>query len=142
VDILFFCRDALYDSLINNLTLAMSLQKGGKTTGIVFTGDALHCLCNGMIKWPNSLVDVDARKTILSGAKSLGLSLQNSRDPKSIDIKPLFLQARESGVLLYACPVWTNLLQVAGKLPEGLSEIGMEKLLGEINSTSKVMGAL
>lgn len=55
MDNLFICRDGLYDSLISNIALAISVRKSGKTVGILFTGDALYCLCNGMIKYPASL---------------------------------------------------------------------------------------
>ena len=142
MDIIFFCRDAFYDSLINTLTVAMSAQKGGKTVGIVFTGDALNCLCSGVIRWPDSISDMETRKTISKEAKNLELSIANSRDPREIDIKPLLLQARESGVLLYACPTWSRLLRLADRLPEWLSEIGTETLVEEIISSDKVIGAL
>jgi peroxiredoxin family protein len=140
VDVLFFCRDGLYDSLISNLVLAMSLRKVGKEVAIIFSGDALHDLCHGMIRYPDSLEGVDIRKTISVEAKSMGLSLQNSRDPKSLDIRPLLLQAKESGVSLYACPIWSSLLKLSGKLPQELSLITMEKLLEEITSSTKIIG--
>jgi peroxiredoxin family protein len=142
VDILFICRDALYDSMISNLTLAMSFRKSGKTVGVVFTGDALHGLCNGIIRYPASLSGVEVRKTISSGADQLGLSLHPARDPKGIDIRPLLLQAKESGVLLYACPIWSSLLKLSDKLPQELSPVAMEKLLDEIGSSTKIIGAL
>ena len=142
MDILFICRDALYDSMISNLTLAMSFWKSGKTVGVVFTGDALYGLCNGIIRYPASLSGVEVRKTISSGADQLGVSLHPIRDSKGVDIRPLLLQAKESGVLLYACPIWSNLLKLSDKLPQGLNPITIEKLLDEISSSSKVIGAL
>jgi hypothetical protein len=142
MDILFICRDGLYDSLINHLAWSISLCKGGKTVGILFTGDALHCLCNGMINYPDSLAGVEVKKAIASGAHQLGLSLHSARDPKGIDIRPLLTQAKDSGVLLFACPIWSNLLKLNAKLPEGVSQITMEKLMDEINSSVKVIGGL
>ena len=142
MDILFICRDALYDSMISNLTLAMSFRKSGKTVGVVFTGDALYGLCNGIIRYPTSLSGVEVRKTISSGADQLGLFLHPARDPKGIDIRPLLLQAKESGVLLYACPIWSSLLKLSDKLPQELSPVAMEKLLDEIGSSTKIIGAL
>jgi len=142
MDILFICRDALFDSMINNLILAMSFRKTGKTVGVIFTGDALHGLCNEIIKYPASLSGVEIRKTISSGADQLGLSLHPARDPKGIDIRPLLSQAKESGVVLYACPIWSSLLKLSGKLPQGLGPISVEKLLDEISSSRQVIGAL
>jgi peroxiredoxin family protein len=142
MDILFICRDALYDSMINNLTLAISFRKAGKTVGVIFTGDALHGLSNEVIRYPASLSGVEMRKTISSGADQLGLSLHSARDPKGMDIRPLLLQAKESGVLLYACPIWSSLLKLGSKLPQGLSPISFEKLLDEISSSPKVIGAV
>ncbi len=142
MDILFICRDALYDSMINNLTLAMSFRKSGKIVGVVFTGAALHGLFNEMIRYPASLSGVEARKTISSGADQLGLSVHPAQDPKGIDMRPLLLQAKESGVQLYACPIWSSLLKLNGKLPQGLGPIAIEKLLDEISSSPKVIGAL
>jgi len=142
MDIIFFCRDAFYDSVINTLTVAMSAQKGGKAVGIVFTGDALNSLCRGVIRWPESLAGMETRKTISKEAKNLALSIASSRDPREIDIKPLLLQAKESGVVLYACPTWSRLLRLTDKLPEWLNEIGMEKLVDEIMSSKKVIGGL
>lgn len=140
MDVLFFCRDGLYDSLISNLVLAMSLRKIGKEVAIIFSGGALHDLCHGIIRYPDSLAGVEIRKTISVEAKSMGLPLQNSRDPKSLDIRPLLLQAKESGVSLYACPIWSILLKLSGKLPQELSSIAMEKLLEEITSSTKIIG--
>jgi len=140
VDILFFCRDALYDSLVNNLILATSLRKVGKEVGIIFSGGVLHDLCQGVIRYPESMAGVDIRKTISVEAKSMGLSLQSSRDSKSLDIRPLLRQAKESGVLLYACPIWSRLLNLSGKLPQELSVIALEKLLEEITSCAKIIG--
>jgi len=142
MDTLFICRDALYDSVINNLSLAMSFRKAGKTVGVVFTGDALYGLCNGIIRYPASLSGVEVRKTIASGTDQLGLSLHPAWDPKGINIRPLLWQAKESGVLLYACPIWSSLLKLGGKLPQELGSITLEKLLDEISSSSKVIGAL
>ncbi len=142
MDIIFFCRDAFYDSLINNLTMAISAQKSGKAVGIIFTGDALNCLCRSVIKWPDSLSGIEVRKTISKEAKNMDLPIASSRDPREMDIKPLLLQAKESGVLLYACPIWSRLLKLTGKLPEWLSEIEMEKFLEEIISSNKVIGSL
>lgn len=142
MDILFICRDALFDSMISNLTIAVSFCKSGKTVGVVFTGDALLSLCNGIIRYPASLSGVEVRKTISSGADQLGLSLHPARDPKGINIKPLLLHAKESGVQLYACPIWSSLLNLGDKLPEGLSPITMEKLLDEISLSPKVIGAV
>jgi len=142
MDMIFFCRDAFYDSLINTLTVAMSAQKAGKTAGIVFTGDALNCLCTGVIRWPESLSGMETRKTISKEAKDLELSIASSRDPREIDITPLLRQASESGVVLYACPTWSRLLRLTDKLPEWLSEMKMETLVEEIISSDKVIGAL
>jgi peroxiredoxin family protein len=142
MDILFICRDALYDSMISNLTLAISFRKSGKTVGVLFTGDALHGLCDEIIKYPASLSGVEVRKTVSSGADQLGVSLHPARDPKGLDVRPLLWQAKESGVLLYACPIWSSLLKLSGKLPQGLSPITIEKLLNEISSSPKVIGGL
>lgn len=142
MDILFICRDALYDSMINNLSLAMSFRKAGKTVGVVFTGEALYDLCHEIIKYPASLSGVEIRKTISNGVDQLNLSLHPARDPKGIDIRPLLVQAKESGVQLYACPIWSWLLKLGDKLPQGLDLIPIEKLLDEISSSPKVIGAL
>lgn len=142
MDLFFICRDALYDSMMNNLTLAMSLRKAGKTVGVLFTGDALNGLCNEVIRYPASLSGIEIRKTISKGADQLGLSVHPARDPKGIDIKPLLLQAKESGVQLYACPIWSILLKLGSELPQGLSPITIEELLKEMSSSAKVIGAL
>ncbi len=142
MDFLFFCRDGLYDSLINQLTLAMSFQKSGKKVGMVFTSDALKSLIHGGIRWPHSLSDVETKRMVLSEGKKMNLSLQHARDPKAIDIKPLLLQVKETGVTLYACPIWSKLLKLSGQLPESLCEIGMDELMEKIQSCSKVLGVL
>jgi peroxiredoxin family protein len=140
VDVLFFCRDGLYDSLITNLVLAISLRKIGKEVAVIFSGGALHDLCHGIIRYPDSLAGVEIRKTISVEAKSMGLPLQNSRDSKSLDIRPLLLQAKDSGVSLYACPIWSILLKLGDRLPQELSSIPMEKLLEKITSSTRIIG--
>ncbi len=142
MDMLFICRDALYDSMINNLTLAMSFRKTGNSVAVLLTGDALYGLCRDVIKYPASLSGVEIRKTISRGADQLGLSVHPARDSKGIDMKSLLLQAKESGVQLYACPIWSILLKLDSELPQPLTPITMEDLLDKISSSTKIVGAL
>ena len=140
MDIVIFSRDATYDSLINNLTMAMSLEKAGKTVGIIFSGDALNCLCGGVIGWSKSLSGIQTKKTISKEAKNMGIAITGPTDPREIDIKPLIQQAKEAGVSLYACPVWTGLLKLRERLPAWLTEIETRELADEIISSDKVIG--
>lgn len=142
MNILIICRDGLYTSLINSLSLAILLQKNGEKVKVIFTGEALYGLCNNTIIFPYSLSGVEIKKTISEKAALLGLSLQSDRDPKLIDIKKLLIQTKESGVQLWACPIWSTLLKLESKLPQGISHINIEKLLDEINSSDKIIGTL
>ena len=142
MDMIFFSKSALYDSLINCFVYAMAAKKSGKRVGIVFTGDALNCLCTGIMRWPGSLSGMEAKKTISKEAVNRGIEISGQRDPREINIEPLARKARESGVMLYACPVWSGLLKLKDSFPDWIAEITMERLIEEIAASGKIIGGI
>jgi peroxiredoxin family protein len=142
MDMIVICREAVFDSIVTTLAVAMAAQRSGKAVGVVFTGDALNRLCTGVVRWPESLSGMEVRKTISKEAKEMGLSVASSLDPRELDVQPLLEEAKDTGVTLYACPLWARLLKLTNTLPEWLSEIEMDRFVDEIISSPKVIGFL
>jgi len=142
MDIILLCREGLFESVINNLAFAMAFRKAGKSVGVLFTGNALYCLCNGVMRWSNPLAGMQIRKTITNQAKKMDLPITSPEDQREIDIKPLLKEAKELGVMLYCCPLWSNLLDLSDKFPEELNQIGLERIWEEMARAEKVIGGL
>jgi peroxiredoxin family protein len=142
MDMIVLCREGVFDSLVTTIAVAMTAQRSGKEVGVVFTGDALNRVCTGVVRWARSLSSMEVRKTISKEAKEMGLSLASSSDPRELDLQPLLKEARDAGVKLYACPLWSRLLKLTNTLPEWLSEIEMDRFVEEIISSPKVVGSL
>ena len=51
-------------------------------------------------------------------------------------------RAREAGVAVYACPIWSSLLDLEGELPEGLQAVENGDVSGLIQRAERVVGSL
>lgn len=137
---LFICRDALEDSVIGNVGLAMEAQKAGSDVAVVFTGEALAALAGQALGWSPLFTDRKARITISRNAAAMGIPVAHARDNRWTDLSRLLDAAREAGVMLLACPLWSRVLALDGKLPPQVMEIDMAAWLRELGEAKTIIG--
>ena len=86
-------------------------------------GEALAALARGSFGWPRELAGQEMRLALADRAAEAGVPLTARGEGRQIDTKGLVAQAREAGVVLYACHIWSSLLGLQGKLPDGLESL-------------------
>jgi peroxiredoxin family protein len=129
VDLVIICRDGLVNSYISSLVAAMESKKAGGDVAVVFTQEALYALAEKKFRFSKSLEGMSDK--IKDNAKKAGLSA----DPLD-----LVKAAKDAGVKMLACPAWSDLLEVRGKLPEELEIPELPELLGIIAGAKQIIG--
>ena len=142
MDLLLILRDALASSVVGGLRLAMETQKTGSEVGVLITQEALAALAGGSFGWPRELAGQEMRLALADRAAEAGVPLTARGEGRQIDTKGLVTQAREAGVVLYACPIWSSLLGLEGRLPDGLESLDTAALCGLIQDAGRVVGSL
>ncbi len=140
MDVLFICRDALENSVVSNLAVAMEMKKGGTDVAVLFTQEALAALAGGALDWSPLIRDRDSRTTIAKAATRLGIPWA-AKDPRWTHPGQVLAAAKEAGVSLLACPLWTELLEVKGKLPPEISLVELPAALKAIQEAKVVIGS-
>ena len=142
MDLLLICRDALASSLVSNMLMATEAKKAGVDAGVIFTQEALAAISGGTFVWPQGLTGQSTRFKMADNAKAMGLPIMGGKgDGRQIDVRQLVVMAKEAGVSMFACPMWTGLLGLQGKLPQGIAELESDKLLKMLQETKIVIGA-
>src|SRR3990172_11019133 len=118
MDLLFICREATEDSVIGNVGMAMQAKAAGRESAVLFTEEALAALAGQAFHWSPLFSSRPARIAISRNATALGLPVAAERDDRWTDLRRLLEAAREAGVRLLACPVWSQILDVDGRLPD------------------------
>ena len=140
MDIIFVCRDALENSVIANIGLALEAKKAGLDAGVLFTEEALYALAGGeSFRWSPLFQGREARVRISKNATAMGLEVANRKDSRWTDLFRLLDLAKGKGVQLVACPLWVQILDLTGKIPSPLVSMEGEALLREIKG-AKVIG--
>lgn len=142
MDLLFIMRDALGSSILGGLKTAIEAKKAGREVGVLLTQEALAAAARGCFAWPRELSGQQARWTIADRASAAELPVRGRGESRQVDVPALLSKAREAGVALYACPVWTELLELDGKLPQMLSPVDAAGLPGLLERAKKIVGTL
>ncbi len=142
MDLLLIVRDALASSLIGNLLAAMSAREAGREVGVLVTAEALAAVAGGTFAWPRELSGQAARLALADRGKSAGVPLLGKGEGRQLDPKAMLAHARGAGVALYACPIWTALLGLEGKLPDGLTALDRPGLAQLMQNAKQVVGSL
>ena len=108
--------------------------------GVLFTEEALAGLGGGALAWSPLLADRDTTMTVAKKAADKGIPIISSLDKRETDIKPLTKAAKEAGVGLFACPTWSDLLGLRGRLPAEVEEIDMPMALKLLSEAKRVIG--
>ena len=140
MDVLFICRDATENSLIGNVGMAMRTQARGRQTAVLFTEEALAALAGEAFHWSPLFAGRPARIAISRNATALGLPVAAERDDRWTDLRRLLEAAREAGVRLLACPVWSQILDVDGRLPDVIERPAQDELLAALESAQVIGG--
>ncbi len=142
MDLLFILRDALGSSAIGTAVAAVDAKRAGRNVSILVTQEALAALCDSSFDWPRALSNPAKRFQLADGGKELGLPVHARGAARKLDPRSTLAWAREAGVVLYACPVWSALLGVANVLPEGLDTLEREAAADLIADAKQVVGSL
>lgn len=140
MDIILICRDALENSVVANVAMALEAKKAGQDAGILFTEEALAALVGQSFSWSPLFQNRDARIKISRNATAMGVEIANDKDNRWTDISRLLTSAGEAGIKLMACPIWSQILAVDGNLPPQLHSIDSTTLLKEFEQAKIVIG--
>lgn len=142
MDMLFICRDALGSSMVTNLALAMEAKKGGTDVGVLFTEEALAVTTDGVFRWPQELTGQEIRHKMADNAAGAGIPTTGGRSAaRRVDPQASIMKAKESGVTMFASPIWVTLLGLSGKLPEGIGEINLADELKMLKEAKTIIGS-
>lgn len=141
INLLFICRDALANTLINTLLLAIEAKKEGKEVAVCYTGEALLSVTKGVFRWSPQLSPQDIRLKLSNEAVKLNIPIMGSGVARQLDPKALIRRAIEAKVPMFACAPWVELLELEGSLPEGISKVDMPTILKWMESAKVVIGS-
>lgn len=143
MDLLLICRDGLANSLTSVLLTAMEAKRAGIDVGVVFTQEALRCVAGeGVLRWSPGLTGQELRLRIADAAIARNLPITGGKgEGRELDALALVGQAKEAGVPMFACPLWTGLLGL-DKLPEGITVVEPSALVKTLQGAKKVIGTL
>jgi peroxiredoxin family protein len=142
MDLLFILRDALGSSAIGTLVAAVDAKQAGSEVAVLVTQEALAALAGASFDWPRALSNPPMRIQLADAGKELGLPVHARGAARKLDPKATVAWAREQGVVLYACPVWSALLGIAEAPPEGLEAIERAAATSLIGEAKQVIGSL
>jgi predicted peroxiredoxin len=142
MDLLLILRDALASSLVGSLLMALNARKLGREVGVLITQEALAAIALGSFEWPRELSGQEMRLTMAKQGAAAGIPVLGRGEGRQIDPRGLIAQAREAGVALYACPTWTSLLGLEGKLPDGVQAPDAAAVARLIQDARQVVGTL
>jgi len=140
MDMILICRDAVEDSVIGNVAMTMAAKKEGQDVGIIFTEEALAALAGESFGWSPLFQNRDARIKISRNATAMGIEVADAKDNRWTDLSRLLKAAKEAGVRLMACPLWSQILDVDGKLPPEITAIDSATMLKELKEAKIIIG--
>lgn len=140
MDTILICRDALENSVVGNVAMALEAKKAGHDVGILFTEEALAALAGEAFGWSPLFQSRDARIKISRNATAMGVEIADVKDNRWTDVSRLLTSASGAGIKLMACPIWSQILAVDGKLPPQLTSIDSAALLKELEEVKIIIG--
>ena len=140
MDMILICRNAVEDSVIGNVAMAMEAKKAGQDVGILFTEEALAALAGESFGWSPLFQNRDARIKISRGAAAMGIEAADAKDNRWTDLSRLLTQASGAGIKLMACPIWSKILAVDGKLPPQVASMDSAAMLKELKEAKITIG--
>jgi len=142
MDMFFICKDALEDSVIGNLGMAMEAKKEGYDVGVLFTEEALAAFGGGSFRWSPLFENRDTVIKISRNATGMRIQVASEKDDRWTDISRLLKAANEAGVKLMACPIWSQILDLNGKIPPEITATDATTLFKEMINAKKIIGGV
>ena len=142
MDLLIIIKDGLENSILTNLLLAMDWTKAGSQVGILFTEESLPVLAGDGFTWSALLRDRVSRAGIGKVCSKQGVPVYEHPTKRylHVDTRKLLGRAKEAGVDMYACPMWTEFLGLEEELPSELARLSKEDALKMVQEAKKVLG--
>ena len=140
MDVILICRDALENSLLGNLAMAMEVKKNGTDAGVVFTQEALAALAGEPFRWSPLLENRPTKMKVSKNATAMGIQMTSEKDKRWTDTGRLIKSAKDAGVQLMACPLWAKLLDVEDKLPPEVTVLDSQEMLKKMNEAKTIIG--
>jgi len=140
MDVILICRDALENSLLGNLAMAMEVKKNGTDAGVVFTQEALAALAGEPFRWSPLLENRPTKIKVSKNATAMGIQMTSEKDKRWTDTGRLIKSAKDAGVQLMACPLWAKLLDVEDKLPPEVTVLDSQEMLKKMNEAKTIIG--
>ena len=142
MNLLLICRDALENSILSNLLVAMEVKKEGNEVDVLFTEESLAALAGQVLDWSPLLRDRDTRTQIAKKATEQELPTYPAptRGFPAIDTMELMKKAKAAGISLYACPMWADFLDLQGKLPSEITGLDSSAFLEVIEKAETIIG--
>lgn len=128
--------------MIGATVTALSAQQAGREVAVLFTQEALAAVVRGSFEWPRELAGQEMRLLLADRGGEMGIPLLARGEARQLDPKGMLAKAREAGVRLYACPIWSALLGLTGELPSGLHRLEASALPALIEQAKQVIGTL
>ena len=70
----------------------------------------------------------------------MGVEVADVKDNRWTDLSRLLKSAKEADVKLMACPIWSQVLAVDGKLPPEITAIDNATMLKELKQAKSIIG--
>ena len=142
MDLLIIIKDGLENSILTNLLLSMDWKKAGCQVGILFTEESLPVLAGDGFTWSALLRDRASRARIGRVSSEQGVPVYEhlTRKYLHVDTRKLLGTAKEAGVDMYACPIWTEFLGLEDELPSELERPSKEKVLEMVQKATRILG--
>lgn len=142
MDLLFIMRDALGSSAVGTLVAAVDAKRAGREVAVLVTQEALAALAGASFDMPRALSNPSMRLKLADAGKELGLPIHARGAGRKLDPKACVAWAKGEGVVLYACPVWSALLDIADCPPTGLDSIARDAAVDLMSDAKQVIGTL
>jgi peroxiredoxin family protein len=142
MDLLLIVRDALASSLIGSLLTALGAREAGRSVAVLLTQEALAAIARGTFEWPRELSGQEMRLGLADRGAAAGVPLLGRGEGRQLDARGFVGTASAAGVTVYACPIWTALLGLDGKLPDGIQRLEPAAFTALIGDAQQVVGTL
>ena len=122
--------------------MALEARKTKSNVGVLITQEALAATAFGSFEWPRELSGQALRMTMADRGAGAGLPLLARGEARQLDARGLITTARQAGIALYACPMWTSLLGLENRIPDGIQALDSGTVVRLIQDAKQVVGTL
>jgi hypothetical protein len=141
LDLLLVCHDAEAASVVGNALVAVDAARLGRSTAILFSGEALLALLNGRFQWSRGFWPQVVRWSVADRAQELGLPTRGKGQWRDLDVAALLEWTHDQNVQFLACPAWGSLLAGHKPWPSSLLVLTAPQTMTLLEETKTVVGS-